>query len=652
MAGLTLHKKFTGRASGRWGGALLVTLVGWALLAFPFGQSLTSLSYDLPVVVRAPLASPDIVMVYVDAASRTKFQLPSGLIDRRRHLELLRRLTSDGARLIFFDIIFQADVPGVDPEFAAAIRQHGNVVLGYHQSLTSQASSAGPRGFIREAVRPNRLLREAAQHSGLLEVEYPDAGRAVRKIFTGDNEAEAAVWSAARALRGGQALGNRLDERWLNFYGPNPAFSSVSLSAALEPNDVPPDFFHNKIVFVGFHPDDLSASEGQEKFATPWTRFGHAFAPGVDILATSVGNLIQGNWLRRIPTGAQLLLLALFGAFIGITLASLRPWPALGVAAASVALITAVSVWVNFERNVWWSWMIPVAVQTPLAFVWSVACQYTASARRERRLRQAFSSYLSPHLVQRIVASDFDLSLGGKELDATILFTDLEGFTSMAESLPPQEVSRILTEYFAQITRHIFENEGTIIKYVGDSVMAVWGAPLPDQRQSERAVRAAEGIRQASPTAVPGRRLRTRIGINSGKALAGNLGSPFRFDYTVIGATTNLASRLERLNKVLKTDILISESTRQQLPADIPTRYLGRFLLRGTTQPVAVYEVLERVPDFASLFAKAVQACEAGDFATARSLFEQISDDGPTRYYLEELRNIKEARVPFVLVDS
>src|SRR5262249_18520246 len=152
-----------------------------------------------------------------------------------------------------------------------------------------------------------------------------------------------------------------------------------------------------------------------------------------------------------------------------------------------------------------------------------------------------------------------DLSLGGKEVEATVMFTDLEGFTKMSESLPPKEVSRVLTSYFNLTTRAILEQDGTIIKYIGDAVMAVWGAPLTDPKHAQRAVLAAWGMHQAGLQEIEGRRLRTRIGINTGLVLAGNLGSTFRFDYTLIGDTTNFASRLEGLNKYLGTDILISE---------------------------------------------------------------------------------------------
>jgi adenylate cyclase len=632
------------RIVGCVGGGLLAIGVGCALLFV--GKELTHLSYDLPFVTRSPLVRPEIVIVYIDTASRMKFQSPSTGLDRRAHVELLQRLTQDGARMVFYDIVFRDEVPGVDQDFADAIRKHGNVVLGYYESVASRETQLG-LGIVRESVQANRTLREAAQHYGLLMVAHPDAKSVVRRLFTGDADSEAGVWVAARALDTNNILGERLKERWLNFYAYPPAFDSVSFATALT-DEARPDFFRNKIVFIGAHPEDMASLTEREKFATSWGRY--AYATGVEFLATSLGNLIQGNWLRRVPRDTQLAVIIGLGLLMGVSLSLLRPWTAAGVAVGAVAVITASAFYLQYEKNLWWSWMIPVAAQTPLALVWSIGYQYAVASRREAQMQKAFSSYLSPHLVKRIAASDFELTLGGKEVEATILFTDLEGFTALAESLPPHEVSRILVSYFERITTHILKHEGTIIKYVGDAVMAVWGAPLADAHQAERAVLAARGIIHSSQMAFSGRHLRTRIGINSGKALAGNLGSSFRFDYSVIGATTNLASRLEALNKLLGTDVLVSGETAKQLPATVTKRYLGRFLLRGTMQPTSVYEVPERLSPLTAIFEDAVQACESGDVDRAKALFGKIGDhDGPTRFYLKYLKSLESVPSPFVI---
>ena len=175
--------------------------------------------------------------------------------------------------------------------------------------------------------------------------------------------------------------------------------------------------------------------------------------------------------------------------------------------------------------------------------------------------------------------------------------------------------------------------------------MAVWGAPLPNAQHARDAVLAACKVIEEGKTEIAGRRLRTRIGINTGLVLAGNLGSEFRFDYTTIGATTNLASRLEGLNKLLGTDVLISEATRERLPKEIGVRNLGRFILSGTTEPVGVYEVLgpssER-PNWAAVFDEAVEHWSRREFKVAASLMQKVialrsGNDGPSEFYLTQL---------------
>ena len=164
-------------------------------------------------------------------------------------------------------------------------------------------------------------------------------------------------------------------------------------------------------------------------------------------------------------------------------------------------------------------------------------------------------------MADRIADADFDLSLGGALVEATTMFTDLENFATLAEELDkPELVARVLTTHFTQTSGHILDNDGTIIKFIGDSVHAVWGAPLPDKDHARKAVLAAWRLHEDSQKEVNGHLLRTRIGLNTGQMLSGNMGSAQRFDYAVTGDAVNFASRLEGLNKYLGTSVLISDT--------------------------------------------------------------------------------------------
>jgi len=224
----------------------------------------------------------------------------------------------------------------------------------------------------------------------------------------------------------------------------------------------------------------------------------------------------------------------------------------------------------------------------------------------------------------------------------------------MSETLPPAEVSRILTSYFSETTRAILNEDGTILKYMGDAVMAVWGAPMVEPRPALRAVMAAIGMQRAGRKEIAGRLLRTRFGINSGTVLAGNLGSEFRFDYTLIGETTNLASRMEGLNKYLGTDILISEFTRRELDNQILVRSVGRFILSGATRAMEVFEVVglesefQPLPPWLKLFAQALEHFTKQEFAEAEPLLRTVIEhrgglDGPSSFYLQQIAKARTA---------
>jgi adenylate cyclase len=636
-----------------WGkviGALLVAGIGALCLAFfPIGDALARLSYDaafLPRLFR-PYFTDEIVMVYLDQRVEADMAVPTDKpLDRRFQAQLVRRLKADGAKLILFDFLFlsPSDNPQTDQEFAESIKEHGAVVLATDYDARMQTGL-----FAESILQPTELLRDAAAGCGLAKLT-PDPDGVIRKLDTGSGGQPSASWRAAELL--GAEVARRppsgLANAWLNYYGPPSQLISVNMDRALAGSGVRSGFFSNSIVVVGARPSvNRVGGDPPEEFATPFSRFGRPFASGAQIFAISVLNLLHKDWIKRLNLPLEYLLVILCGLGLGATLGLARPWPAFGLAILSALIITAAAVYFQLKQYIWFAWLIPVAVQTPLALVWSVGYQYVVESRRRNRLHRAFDGYLSPHIANRLAEGDFDLSLGGKVVEATVMFSDLAGFTAMSESLNPQEVSNILISYFNQTTRGIREHDGTTIRYMGDAVMAVWGAPLPNEQHADHAVRAAWAMIQAGRTQIAGHTLRTRIGINSGKVLAGNLGSVFRFDYTAIGDTTNLASRLESLNKQLGTDIIISQATRDQISGQISTRALGRVAVAGKSKAVAIYEVLGLdqptvPPEWLAVFDEALRQFQGRNLDRAKELFSQViklraRGDGPSEFYLQQI---------------
>ncbi len=634
-------------------GGAVVAAVGIGLIYFPsLGGGLARLSYDLPFVFRSQIPD-ELVMVYIDSKVKANLRAPIDQpLDLRYHTQLLEKLKQDGARLVLYDVLF--DEPNQEPEvnkqFAEALRDHGSVVL-----VADYVKQVQGNVFMESPVPPTEVLATNAAGWGLARIALDRGDAAVRLLDPGAEAYPSASWVAARLLKAPAAEDERerFHPRWLNYYGPPSSFRWVNLDQALMENGLPRGFFRNKLVVVGTRPTVGVAEAQQDSFATPYSRLGKQDSfwwrsSGAEIHAVSLLNLLHGDWLEQLSTHLQLGLVLLWGLVAGAGLMLVRPWHAAWLAGTAVLLLFAAVVYLQFYRNIWWPWLVPAAAQTPVALVWSVGWQYALELRRRKRLRRAFAGYLSPHLADRIAEGEFDLSLGGKVVEATVMFTDLDGFTALSENLNPDEVSRILTTYFNQTTRGILEQEGTIIKYMGDAVMAVWGAPLPDPKQAERAVIAAWGMIQTGREEIAGRSLRTRIGINSGPVLAGNLGSDFRFDYAAIGDTTNTASRLESLNKQLATDILIAEATRQQLSRRIRTRALGRFRMAGKIQPVAIHEVLGVDPQPAedlpwlSLFDEALRNFTGRKLDEAEKLLARVIElrggqDGPSDFYLKQI---------------
>jgi adenylate cyclase len=492
-------------------------------------------------------------------------------------------------------------------------------------------------------------LRKAAAGWGILAFDPVDPDYGVREIFFGTSLIPSATWKAAQVLGASITRESRETavKHWVNYYGPRDTFPSINFGQALDPEGLPPGYFKDKIVLIGGRSAVSSLTAGRDEFATPYSTSNHQFSPGLEIHATILLNLLRGQWLTRMSENWESILVVVTGLLVA-GLCVLRP-----TLATLSALLTSVAIgccacWIVWDQRIWFDWMVPAAVQIPFGLVWSVGSQYLLESRGREELRRAFAFYLSPEMANKIANSDFDLKPGGKLVEATVIFTDLENFTTVSEDLDPTEVSEMLTAYFGQTTSCILKNRGTIIKYVGDAVFAAWGAPIDEPAHAIRAAEAACDLRCLLELEVRGKKLRTRVGIHSGKVLAGNLGSAFRFDYTMIGDAVNFASRLESLNKYLRTQVLISDAVKQQLGDKFITRHLGEFRVAGKTRSVVIHELLCRCESesgeksWIELFETGLRAFGSAEFREARDSMNRTrqmrgGSDGPAEFYLKKI---------------
>jgi adenylate cyclase len=343
--------------------------------------------------------------------------------------------------------------------------------------------------------------------------------------------------------------------------------------------------------------------------------------PGVEVNANLIAGLLDQNFRVRPPYAAgvdmvQLLLVGLLGALAG----SLAPlWALLLSMGTALALFG-----VNLE--LWQTQGLIVALAPPLVLLLSLYVLNSSynvfiEARRERYITRLFGQYVPREIVAEMSRGQLQFSQEGESRAMTVLFSDIEGFTSISEQLEPRELSRLMQFYLTPLTRIIHEQRGTIDKYIGDAIMAFWGAPLTDAEHGRHAVRAALEMVARLRAMAPELRarswplLRARIGINSGMMSVGNMGSEFRRSYTVLGDAVNLASRIEGTAKQYGVAIVISEYTRALVP-EITCRELDRVRVKGRSQPVTLYEPLGLAGELDDR-----QLAELSDYMAALTLF-------------------------------
>jgi adenylate cyclase len=382
--------------------------------------------------------------------------------------------------------------------------------------------------------------------------------------------------------------------------------------------------------------------------------------PGAEINALALDNLLSGRVVERAPRWADALFAFLLATLLGGLVALIwhqlaNPWAALAVAASSIILgllgATLGAAWLLSTRDVWLGLFVPAV--GALASTSASLLATNALERKDRRFAQeALGRYTSPEIVRELMAHPEKLSLEwGETREITVYFSDIANFTSFSELLPPERLVALLNDYLTHMTDIVLEHGGVVDKYIGDAIMAFWGAPLDEARHARQAVLAALAMRSRCEAlrqkwlAEFGTLVIARAGVNTGVAVAGNMGSRHKFNYTVMGDTVNLASRLEGANKPYGTTLMISESTYAQVKDDVDVRELDLLAVKGKAKPVTVYEVLARkgavpptVAEAMAHYTAALALYRGRDFVGAQARFGQalgvLASDGPSQTYL------------------
>lgn len=569
-----------------------------------------------------------ITIVAIDEKSLSELGIWSNW-PRTYYAQVVNNIMQAPPRVITFDVGFfdeSADVPQLAASFAAARKNvpPTAIVIGTVGQTQGQPGADGDLHF-SQVLQP---VPELAQNADVASADVvPDDAGVVRTmplvVNLGDTEVPAlGLDTVAKYLRrpkyddgrpdpdtlllaGRQIPVNQYGEVRINYFGPpsvvnspTSTFRVVSFTDVMN-GRVDPSIWKDGIVFVGFS----NAVGFADDYWTPVSTQGLKM-DGVEIHANVAATLLSTQFLRDAPLAEDVALLFLIALLVGVLAANASVvLTAVGTLALVMVYLVANYLTVTISGT-----QLPVA--TPvlaalLPFMGITGYRVIVEQRQTRALQGALASVIPPHVAQEIARDPDAVRMGGERRVLTVLFTDLKNFTGFSESVEPELLSRVITEYLNAMTAVIFQHGGTVDKFIGDAVMAFWNAPLDDPDHAQHACEAALEMQKTLAQlgdkweAEGLQRQYMRIGINTGVASVGNMGTSRRFAYTALGDTINLGARLEPLNNEYGTSICISQATLDAAggSAKFLVRFLDLVAVKGKKEPAPVYELIGRVGD-------------------------------------------------------
>ena len=457
-----------------------------------------------------------------------------------------------------------------------------------------------------------------------------------------DREKRRMLLSLIRMYQGG-------NYQYLNFYGPPRTIPTIRYDQALElggegkagsrPFDV-----QGKAVFVGS--SEILQQDQKDGFPTVYTQPDGLDLSGVEIAATAFANILENRPLRPQSFRAHVATIFLWGLVIGALCRILNP--AIATAAtAGLCLLFLLAAHHQFDSGLWYPVVVPLFLQAPFALMTAVIWKYLDVKKERHNIRQAFAHYLPNDTVDHLAKKVAGAKGGDQLVYGTCLATDAERYTSLSESLEPQELGRFMNRYYEMVFAPVKKHRGAVSNVIGDSMLAIWVSTNPETTQKNRACLAAleiaSSIREADGP-VSDAKLPTRIGLHSGRILLGNLGAGDHYEYRPVGDIVNTTTRIEGLNKHLGTRILASDEVVGKL-GDFLTREIGSFRFAGKSTPVVVHELLcrkedadERLVGFCGKFADGLESFRRRSFDNAMKIFGETvrwaGGDGPSEFYL------------------
>ena len=683
--------------------ALLGLLVAWLVASSPLGNDIEMNVLDIQFRFAKDSRKPDssIVILTIDQNSLQYFKRntqTSWPWPRDFYALTTGYLAKGGAKAIVYDFHFnepeedRVSTTGAenDSSFADSIRTAGNVYLS--AQLTHQYEEDQPGDTlmkfpaIESGVRvqqsfqfdktyaPLIPFQEGAKGIGVVNF-IPDEDGVCRRIplvyQLHGRQLHALSFCVYHDLFHAQApIEKNIQSPYLIYWygrgGPDGVFKYYSIHAVIvsamkqlqniEP-DIPTSTFKDKIVFIGSNAPGLL-----DLRPTPFTYLEPY--PGVEIHATALSNFMQRHFIQEVPF-IMLLLICIVLAFVisiitnyseNILTSTLSV-----IVVAFIFLVVSNQLFV--QKLIWLKAVFPAA-SIVFSYIASIGWSFATEGRNKRQIQKIFGQFVNPHVVKQLSTNPEKVELGGEEVEATIMFSDIEGFTSISEGKKPKELVEFLNNYFSTASDICLKHEGTIDKFIGDAVMVQFGIPLKNPNHRLLAVRAGyefsrvvyEMTREARAKGEPV--FSTRIGINTGTMVVGYIGGRTKKEYTVIGDPVNLASRLEGVNKFYGTSLMISELTAtEQVTDEFLLREMDLIRVKGKKLPIKIYEVFCRKEEISEQRLKMVQTFESGlklyreqQWGDAMLMFNTVlksnEKDYASKMYIERCEEFKKNPPP------
>ena len=600
--------------------------------------------------------SDEIVLVLVDqkslnyAASERGWTWPW---PREAYAEIVDFFSGGGAKSVAFDMLFTepSSYGNVDDKkFADASKESGIVIQTVFFDrgqrifpIDEIASSAKLIGNVNSLPDSDGTIRRARLFYQWKNYKIPTLG--IASYFVGGDEDD--------------ALPEELNLRFtksIDDYLPYSAGDILKAQADIRAGrerELNPEDFEDMYVFFGLYAPGLF-----DICQTPVS----ASYPGVGIHITLLDNILSGN--RIVKTGflinALIILICIILAGLPEIFSEKIKSRTASISINAVSFLVFVALYLFIA---YYLFRLGIAIPAAsvlagmvLSFVASLAVSYMVEGKQRRYLKNAFKQYLSPAVIEQLIADPSQLKLGGERKEISIFFSDLQGFTSISESLTPEALTELLNDYLSDMSKIILDSGGTIDKYEGDAIIAFWNAPARVEHHARSALEAAwacqkklEERRADFEKRAGGRPFKMRIGLNTGFAIVGNMGSVSRFDYTMLGDSVNLAARLEGLNKQFGSYTMCAEAAKKQAEESgtiLKFRELARAGVVGKSEPVVVYEVMDEKTynekkALLDSFDRGLKEFYAGNFKEALNIFAQTEEaDPPSKHYAEKCKTL------------